>query len=135
MEYWQYLLVHHVLDVMYIEKNVCESIYGTLLHQPGKKKIGVKARIDLVELEIRGKLVPSENKNSIAAAPYTMSKKEKKMFCQTLSETKVPKGYSSNFRNLVNLDDCRLQGLKSYDCHFDATVTTFSNSQLFARKC
>ena len=29
LEYWQHLLVRHVLDVMHIEKNVCESIYGT----------------------------------------------------------------------------------------------------------
>ena len=39
------------------------------------------------------------------------------MFCQTLFETKVPEGYSSNFRSLVNLDDYRLQGLKSHYCH------------------
>lgn len=66
LEYGQHLLVRHVLDVMHIEKNVCESIYGTLLHQRGKTKDGVKARRDLIELQIRGKLIPSENdKNSI----------------------------------------------------------------------
>ena len=118
LEYWQHLLVRYVLDVMHIEKNVCESIYGTLLHQPGKTKDRVKARRDLIELHIRGKLISSENdKNSIPVVPYTLSKKKKKMFCQTLFETKVPEGYSSNFKSLVNLDDCRLQGLKSHDCH------------------
>ena len=28
LEYWKYLLVRHLLDVMHIEKNVCENIYG-----------------------------------------------------------------------------------------------------------
>ncbi|RVX18397.1 hypothetical protein CK203_006331 [Vitis vinifera] len=31
LEYWKYLHVRHSLDVMHIEKNVCESIIGTLL--------------------------------------------------------------------------------------------------------
>ena len=39
------------------------------------------------------------------------------MLCQTLFEIKVPEDYSFNFRNLENLDDCRLQGFKSHDCH------------------
>ena len=68
-----------MLDVMHIEKNVCESIYGTLLHQPGKTKDEVKARKDLIELQIRGKLIPNENnKNFIPAAPYTLRKKREK---------------------------------------------------------
>ena len=46
-----------------------------------------------------------------------MSKEEKMNFCQTLLETKVPKGYSSNFRNLVSINDYWLQGFNSHDCH------------------
>lgn len=63
---------------MAIEKNVCESIYDTLLHQLGMTKDGVKARKYLIELEIKRKLVPSGNKNSILTGPYTISKKKKK---------------------------------------------------------
>jgi len=105
---------------MHIEKNVCENIYGTLLHQPGKTKDGINARKDLESLKIRGKLVPDETnkKNKVLPpAPYTLSKKEKKQFCETLLSVKVPDGYSSNVQNLVSIDDCRLQGLKSHDCH------------------
>lgn len=36
LEYCIYLLVRHQLDVMHIEKNVCESIYNTLLNILGK---------------------------------------------------------------------------------------------------
>ena len=109
LEYWQYLLVCHLLDVMHVEKNVCESIYGTLLHQPGKTKDGVKTRKDFIEMKIREKLVPGENNRStITTAPFTMSKEEKMKFCKTLLETKVPEGYSSNIINLVSINHRRL---------------------------
>ncbi|KAI5316905.1 hypothetical protein L3X38_036612 [Prunus dulcis] len=36
LEYWKYLPVRHALDVMHIEKNVCDSIIGTLLEIPGR---------------------------------------------------------------------------------------------------
>ncbi|CAL2229916.1 unnamed protein product [Prunus armeniaca] len=31
LEYWKYLPMRHVPDVMHIKKNVCDSIIGTLL--------------------------------------------------------------------------------------------------------
>ncbi|XP_073153348.1 uncharacterized protein [Henckelia pumila] len=46
LEYWKHLHVRHVLDAMHIEKNVCESLIGTLLNVPGKTKDGVAARLD-----------------------------------------------------------------------------------------
>ena len=42
---------------------------------------------------------------------------EKKVFCQTLSQLKVPEGYCSNMRNLVTMEDLKLYGLKSHDYH------------------
>ena len=48
LEYWEFLHVRHVLDVMHIEKNVCESIVGTLLDIPGKSKDGLSSRLYLV---------------------------------------------------------------------------------------
>ena len=93
----------------YWEKNVYESIYNTLLHQPRKTKDGVKARKDLIEMKIREKLVLGENdRSTITAAPFTMSKEEKMKFCKTLLETKVLEVYSSNFRNCFSINDCRL---------------------------
>ena len=43
LEYWKYFYVRHNLDVMHIEKNVCESIVGTLLNIPGKTKDGLNS--------------------------------------------------------------------------------------------
>ena len=47
LEYWRYLHVRHNLDVMHIEKNVCESITSTLLNIMGKAKYGLDSHIDL----------------------------------------------------------------------------------------
>ncbi|KAK9232680.1 hypothetical protein WN943_022928 [Citrus x changshan-huyou] len=69
LEYWNYLLVRHQLDVMHIEKNVCESIYGTLLHIPGKTKDGLKSKKDLVEMGIRNELAPTL-KNKVAVKVF-----------------------------------------------------------------
>jgi hypothetical protein len=37
LPYWQYLSVRHSIDVMHVEKNVCESIIGTLLNMDKTK--------------------------------------------------------------------------------------------------
>ena len=104
---------------MHIEKNVCESIYGTLLNIPGKTKDGVNARLDLQEMGLRKDLAPKQqgNRTFLPPACYTLSKQEKKLFCKCLADLKVPDGYSSNFRNLVSMEDLKMLGLKSHDCH------------------
>ena len=38
LEYWKDLDLRHNLDVMHIEKNICDSIIGTLLNIEGKTK-------------------------------------------------------------------------------------------------
>ncbi|RVX22951.1 hypothetical protein CK203_008266 [Vitis vinifera] len=119
LEYWRYLHVRHNLDVMHIEKNVCESIIGTLLNIPGKTKDGLNSRLDLMDMGLRCELAPrfESNRTYLPPACYTLSRKEKKVFCQTLAELKVPEGYCSDFRNLVSMEDLKLYGLKSHDYH------------------
>ncbi|XP_024037598.1 uncharacterized protein LOC112097214, partial [Citrus clementina] len=121
LEYWKHLLVQHQLDVMHIEKNVCENIYGTLLHIPGKSKDGLKSRMNHLEMKIRPKLAPhvkgNNNPTWLPPACHTLMKEEKARFFAALKSIKVPTGYSSNIRNLVSKKDFKLQGLKSHDCH------------------
>ncbi|KAL0540416.1 hypothetical protein IC582_024653 [Cucumis melo] len=102
---------------MYIEKNVSINILGTLLDIPGKAKDGLNARRDLADLKIRPELTPINKKNFIPLACYALTKKEKRFLLKTLSKMKVPRGYSSNVRNLVSIEDSKLDGLKSHDCH------------------
>ena len=119
LEYWRYLHVCHNLDVMHIEKNVCESIVGTLLNIQGKTKDGLNARLDLMEMGLRSELAPrfEQKRTYLPPACYTLSRMEKKIFCQTLADLKVPEGYCSNFRNLVSMEELKLVGLKSHDYH------------------
>lgn len=58
LPYWEHLLIRHNLDVMYIEKNICDSIVGTLLNIEGKTKDSLKAHPDLKEMSIRPALHP-----------------------------------------------------------------------------
>ena len=60
LPYWCKLDVRHCLDVMHVEKNVCDSLIGTLMNIKGKTKDGVNARLDLIEMNIREELAPRE---------------------------------------------------------------------------
>ena len=40
LPYWEFLSVCHCIDVMHVEKNVCQSILGTLPKIKGKRKDG-----------------------------------------------------------------------------------------------
>lgn len=51
MPYWKYNVFHHNLDVMHIEKNICENLTGTLLNHNKRQKI--KAHLDLKDMGIQ----------------------------------------------------------------------------------
>ncbi|XP_074300846.1 uncharacterized protein LOC141632175 [Silene latifolia] len=114
----KHLYVRHSIDVMHVEKNVFNSLIGTLLNMPNKTKDGVKARNDMAA---RGRieLKPIEKGKRIYIPPSctTLSKKEKMIVCESLKGVKVPHGYSSNISHLVAIKDSKLVGMKSHDCH------------------
>ncbi|GJR45615.1 retrovirus-related pol polyprotein from transposon TNT 1-94 [Tanacetum coccineum] len=119
LRYWRHNSVPHCIDFMHVEKNVAESLVGTLLHVPGKIKDGVNARLDLAELGVKPELfaMQEEYKTTLPPAGYTLTNAEKDTFCETLHNIRVPQGYCSNFSSLVNLKDRKLIGLKSHDYH------------------
>jgi len=53
LPYWKTLKLRHNLDVMHIEKNICENILGTLMNTDGKTKDNFKTRMDLEAIGIR----------------------------------------------------------------------------------
>ena len=73
---------------MHIEKNVCDSIIGTLLNIKGKMKDGVNARKDMAKL--RPKLdaeLRQDGKYQFEPACYDLSTYEKRIywsFCSLL---------------------------------------------------
>ncbi|CAL2266011.1 unnamed protein product [Prunus armeniaca] len=58
LEYWKYLPVRHVLDLIHIEKNVCDSIIGSLLEILGKNKDGIATQLDLLDMGVKTDLQP-----------------------------------------------------------------------------
>jgi hypothetical protein len=48
--------MNYQFNVMHIEKNVCESLLGTLLNTDGKTRDHGHARTDLKKMEIRPEL-------------------------------------------------------------------------------
>lgn len=102
---WEHNLLQDNLDVMYIEKNVCENIIGTILNIDGKLKDNLKSRLDLADMGIHRELHPEHLPNGRTRLPltsYSMTKREKDVFCQVLMDIKVGDGYSLNISKCIN---------------------------------
>nr|XP_025670299.1 uncharacterized protein LOC112770094 [Arachis hypogaea] len=122
LPYWKYNTSRHNLDVMHIEKNIVDSILGTLLDISGKTKDHLNARYDLKEIGIRKNLHPKEirgnRKVKFAKACFSMTKAEKSIFCDVLKKAKLPDGAASNISRCVNLAERKVSGYKTHDAHF-----------------
>jgi hypothetical protein len=46
-----------------------------------------------------------------------MTKEENLAFCEFIRAVKFPDGYAANLAKCVSADGCKLQGLKTHDCH------------------
>ncbi|XP_062075514.1 uncharacterized protein LOC133779583 [Humulus lupulus] len=119
LEYWPKLKLRHNLDVMHIEKNICDSVVGTIFSIDGKSKDTENARLDLQDLNIRKHLHMKKKGNNWLkpVACYTLSAKERQEFCMFIKSVKFPDGYVGNISRNVNMKDWKLFGLKSHDCH------------------
>lgn len=117
--YWEHNLTRHNLDVMHIEKNVCDNLLGTLLDMD-KSRDDENARRDLQRLNIKSHLwlKPHPNRELfMPPASYSMSIDEKERFLKVLKKLRVPDGYGSNLSRCVNLKQRKLISLKSHDNH------------------
>ncbi|XP_063936159.1 uncharacterized protein LOC135147220 [Daucus carota subsp. sativus] len=101
------------------EKNICDSVLGTLLNIGGKTKDHLEARLDLKELGIRKAIHPTTSADGkhleIMAAKFDMTNKEKDIFCSVLENAKFPHGFASNISKCVQ--DRKVMGYKSHDAH------------------
>ncbi|XP_014660901.1 uncharacterized protein LOC101772603, partial [Setaria italica] len=50
-------------------------------------------------------------------ASYTLSKEEKDSMFECLNSMKVPSGYSSNIKGIINMKQKKFTNLKAHDCH------------------
>ncbi|CAL5406572.1 unnamed protein product [Camellia sinensis] len=120
LPYWKTLKLRHNLDVMHIEKNICDNVVGTLLSVDGKNKDTDKARLVLEDMKIRKELHLKRRSNGSFEKPpalYTLSVKEREGFCDFLKSMKYPDGYAANISNCVTAQAEKLFGLKSHDSH------------------
>ena len=65
---------------MYLKKNICGSLVGTIMNTKGKGKDHENARADLEEMGINPEIYIKEagNGKDLPVAAITMSRKEKK---------------------------------------------------------
>jgi hypothetical protein len=120
LPYWKDLDVHHSIDVMHVEKNVCEILLEMLLNTDGKTKDHGHARADLKKMGIMPELWLDDSVKGmkLPTSCITLSKHEKKDFCSLLKNVKVPFGYSMNVSRLILFSDLKVApGVKSHDYH------------------
>ncbi|KAG8369383.1 hypothetical protein BUALT_Bualt14G0005500 [Buddleja alternifolia] len=120
LPYWKHNMIRHNLDVMHIEKNVCDNVIFTLLNVKGKTKDNLNARHELAKLGVRKPLhafkSPSE-RWCLPPGPCNMGLSEKDTFCKILKSIKAPDGYASNISKCIQIEKRTIWGLKSHDNH------------------
>ena len=79
----------------------------------GKPKDSLKARQDLQGMKERDNLHPEktdDGRHYLSPTSYTLSKEER-------DSIKVPSGFSSNIKGIINVPKKKFLNLKSHDCH------------------
>ena len=85
---------------MHVTKNLCVNLLK-FLGVYGKKKLDTSdARKDQESTHERDNLNPEKYQGT---ASYALTKEEKEIFFQVLSSIKVPSGYSSNIKGIINM--------------------------------
>ena len=122
LPYWEHNTCRHNLDVMHIEKNICDNIIGTLLDITGKTKDHLNAHLDLEDIGIKKNLHPRESNDGrkivLAKASFSMTTEEKYIFCNVLKGAKLPDGCASNISRCVHVTERKVLDYKSHDAHF-----------------
>ncbi|XP_004297851.1 PREDICTED: uncharacterized protein LOC101303607 [Fragaria vesca subsp. vesca] len=81
-------LIRHNLDVMDVEKNVCDNVLGTIMGAAGKTKDNLRSRRDLETMEIRKQYHVKERENGtkyFEPADFEMKNDGKDKFLLALS--------------------------------------------------
>jgi hypothetical protein len=104
---------------MHIEKNVFENIFNTVMDVKGKRKDNIKARLDVALFCNRKnmKLVCNESRVAKPRASFMLEKNAQLLVYKWLNSLRFLDGHASNISRLVNMEECRMYGMKSHDCH------------------
>jgi len=113
LPYWKILDVRSAIDVMHVTKNLCVNLLN-FLGVYVKTKDTADARQDHQSTHERDNLNPEKYQ---VPTSYALTKEEKEIFFEVLSSIKVPSGFSSNIKGIINMTEQKFQNLKSHDCH------------------
>jgi hypothetical protein len=113
LEYWKFLVVRSAIDVMHVTKNLCVNLLG-FLGMYGKTKDTKEARQDQQCVKDPEDRHPELFQGRVS---YALTKEEKITFFECLNSIKVPAGFSSNIKGIINMAEEKFQNLKSHDCH------------------
>ncbi|CAN6679884.1 unnamed protein product [Malus baccata var. baccata] len=119
LPYWSKLKLRHNLDVMHIEKNVFNTLVGTILDIERQTKDTMEARLDLERMGIRSCLWMKKVGGTLKKGHpfFTVKSNGKKEFFNFISSVKFPDGYAFNISCCVNVKGCKFSNMKSHDCH------------------
>ncbi|XP_021762253.1 uncharacterized protein LOC110727027 [Chenopodium quinoa] len=120
LPYWKHLLVRHNLDVMHIEKNFFDQLIHTVMDVKKLTCDTPSARNDIAKYCKRPQLHLQEDdrgKEVMPKAPFALDKAQRKVLCEWVKQLRFPDGYASNLSRCVDLQACKLYGMKSHDCH------------------
>jgi hypothetical protein len=120
LPYWKDLDVCHSIDVIHVEKNMCESLLGTLVNTDRKTRDHGHAQANLKKMGIRPELWldDSVKGTKLPTSCITLSKHGKKDFCGFVKNVKVPSGYSMNVSRLISFPELKIaSGVMSHDYH------------------
>ena len=62
-------------------------------------------------------MVYDESRVAKPRASFVLEKNTQLLVYKWLKSLRFPNGHASNISRLVNIDECRLYGMKSHDCH------------------
>ena len=110
----KFLEVRSSIDVMHVTKNICVNLLG-FLGVYGKTRDTPEAREDQQKMKDPDNKHTGEDRKHLSS--YALTKAEKEIFFQCLSSIKIPAGFSSNIKGIINMAEKKFQNLKSHDCH------------------
>jgi hypothetical protein len=104
---------------MHIEKNMFENIFNIVMDVKGKTKDNIKARLNVALFCNRKnmELVCDESRVTKPRASFVLEKNAQLLVYKWLKSLRFLDGHASNISRLINMEECRLYGMKSHDCH------------------
>ncbi|KAL3370947.1 hypothetical protein AABB24_007792 [Solanum stoloniferum] len=134
LPYWKDNLLRHNLNVMHIEKNYFDNLFNTVMDVKGKTKDNPKARMDIKEYCRRKELWLQELHNGKIVKPkanFSFTLDEKREIIEWVKNLRMSEGYASNLGKRADMNEGKLIGMKSHDCHvFMETLIPIAFSHL-----